>query len=277
MLIFSNKNFLKFFLNFFLILILIIIIHAFDLNHYKIRYDACDERWADDSLWTNFFANTESTICKDIVVQGIRLPNGFITLLATAFANKNITCGEFGVCNPAKLNRNFMKCGFKLKTESDFNGTIFDCIGIEIIEDKILFNDINDYIENGYTIVAGEIKNENNTKIEINKFLIEEIIDRKYARGVDYRKNSLFLDYTVISDLEIFRIFDAKKIEDKKEKKNEKNKKNLDNDSIFESEGKEDNLEKDKEYLKSTNTSINYLDFDENLNKDSVIKMKDEI
>jgi hypothetical protein len=268
--IFSNKIF---FIIFFSFLILIIITHAENFNNIKIRYDACDPKWANDTLWTNFFAKTSSTICKDVEIKGIKLPKGFISILATAFANKNISCGEGSFCNPSILNRDFIKCGFQLKNDKDKNGTIFDCIGIEIIENKIKLNEINDYIYDGYTIVAGEIRND--TKKEINKFLIEEVHDLFYIRGVDFRGNSVFLHYTVVSDIEIFRIFDTRRNSKNKNKNKDNRDADSDTDFDFDPEGKEDNGKRNKEYLEFTNSSIGYLD--EKINNDPVYKAKNEI
>lgn len=198
--------------------IILFFVSNFSEAKLKYHYDQCDPKWANDTLWLNFVFQTQATICKDELTMNDKYPLGFVALVASAFANRNISCGEGRVCDPAVLNRDLIRCYHFIhnKEYNNKNKTLFQCIGLKFINETVRFQDIEDYVFDEYTLIAAHIypnKTETN-----NRFLIEDTYEH-YVRGVDYRGNYVVYPYSEIKGIEKFKILNVHK-EKKKRNKN---------------------------------------------------------
>jgi hypothetical protein len=274
----------------FFYIIFLNLISILNQKYYKIRYDSCDERWANESLWSNYISKTESTICNDFQLSGKNLPSGFVTLIANAFANRNITCGgvigeDNEICNPSILNKSLKKCIDFINDQENNkkNITLFKCIGLKKIEVKMMLNLIDDYIYDGYTLLAADGKNKTDKDSLINRFIIEGVYDEFYLKTLDYRGKSSVVFHTEVSGIEVFRVYKTKKIklEKNKVKNNIKENINLKKDDNDNSEKFGDYKEKILNDLKLNEVGINTnsnsnLNSNSDLGSGSVPESKDE-
>jgi hypothetical protein len=187
----------------------------------KYQYDACDPRWANDSLWLNYVLKTNGTICQDKEIQYKKYPEGFVTLVAMAFANKNYSCGEGRLCDPGVLNRDLIRCYFQINNpENEIKKkTLFQCIGLKFLNHTIKFTEIEDEVLTGFTLIAAHLLP--NHTISNNRFLIEDTYDR-YVRGIDYGGRSVMYPWEEIKGIEKFKILNLHKERKKNKKKNAK-------------------------------------------------------
>jgi hypothetical protein len=246
----------------FFINLLLISSHTF----YKIRYDACDEKWANETLWSNYISHTNSTICDDSGLREKDLPMGFVTLIATAFANRNISCGvdENTICNPLILNNGLKYCREIMNSKEfrEMNLTLFDCIGLKKVEKPSILDYVNDYILDGYTILAAEYTTTHGDKdgdYLINRFLIEGVYERIYVKTVDIRGKSSILHHNKTTGYEIFRVLKPKKNRGKNKNKVNKVNENIDfnNNSISNSNSNDNNNNKNNEQATTFSDYLN--------------------
>lgn len=262
-------------------------------GQFKYRYDSCDPKWANDTLWSNYISNTNSTICNDRELASKRLPAGFVTLVADAFANNKIPCGdESQICNPGLLNKFLIKCGEFINRPENVkkNITIFKCIGLKSIDKRMRLNEIDDYVFSGYTLLAADFKNSNDTNAQgeinnLNRFIIEGVYDDFYIRGIDYRGRSLVMHHEEATNIEVFKISKVRRNRRKGKGKKAKKRENeitledlglvpSSNDTkIIEGEGKlnsmNNNLNAEEQRKIKMNEKVN-VDYNENLELEKV-------
>jgi len=184
----------------------------------KYQYDACDPRWANESLWLNFILRTNGTICRDEEIITHKYPVGFVSLIATAFANKNYSCGEFQICDPGILNRDLIRCYYQINNPENkiLNKTLFQCIGLKFFNQTLNYFELEDEVLTGFTLIAAHVfPNETETN---NRFLIEDVYER-YVRGVDYRGKKVMYPWAEIRGIEKFKILNVHKEKKKRIKK----------------------------------------------------------
>ncbi len=204
----------------------------FTFARLKYQYDSCDPRWSNDTLWLNFVLKTNSTICQDKDLSFSKYPQGFVSLAATAFANKNYGCGEFRVCDPGILNRDLIRCYHHIYSPEnrEKNQTLFECIGLKFINQTFKLHELEDEILTGFTLMAAHVyPNSNETN---NRFLIVETYEN-LIKGVDYRGNNVIYPWEEIKGIEKFKISNVHKKKKKKKGKNiiEENTGNLNSDN----------------------------------------------
>jgi len=160
---------------------------------------------------------TNGTICQDREILFKRYPEGFVSLVATAYANKNFSCGEGRLCDPATLNRLLTRCNFYTSSDANKeNKTLFQCVGLKFMNHTLRIWEIEDEVLTGFTLIAAHIL-PNQTNVN-NRFLIEDTYDH-YVRGVDYRGRLVMYPWDEIKGIEKFKILNLHRENSKKGKK----------------------------------------------------------
>jgi len=181
-----------------------LILINFSYAKLKYQYDACDSRWANDTLWLNYALRTNSTICQDQDIVFKKYPQGFVSLVATAYANKNYSCGEGRLCDPAVFNRVLIRCNSYINSAANYaNKTLFQCVGLKPINHTLRIWELEDEVLTGYTLLAAHAL-PNHTEVN-NRFLIEDTYEH-YVRGVDYRGRSVMYPWAELQGIEKFKI-----------------------------------------------------------------------
>jgi len=116
-------------------------------------FDKCDEKWANDPLWTIYTASNKTLTICDGNTWGSALDAPIITILSSYLAIKKVKCGEFGPCNPKSLNLYIMSSLIRKISEDDS----FKALGlgpfVRILEPKT--TNLADYLKNGYVLFSG--------------------------------------------------------------------------------------------------------------------------
>lgn len=174
----KGLNFLKYFI------VYILLIEIYTINY--PRFKTCDPEWGDDKLWIDYVQmDREFTFCNDEERgEEANFLNGkLMTLLATGLNARNIICGEFGSCNPGKIN--------KLIISLKFNQELFEnTLRIETLkkyEEKI---DVKSFLDNNYILISSH-KFVDRWKF----FLVTEVYDEG-IKGIDHEGNDIILTST---------------------------------------------------------------------------------